>query len=91
MTKAPSASSSGAEAKGPERQGRERDQRRDGDRVNSADFLRKVAERKAARDGAEIGDDGDPAHRRRIELVLFLQEGRVEILRAVAEEIEAHH
>ena len=50
-----------------------------------------MAEREAADDRAEIGDDGDPAHRRRVELVLLLQEGRIEVLRAVAEQVEAHH
>ena len=50
-----------------------------------------MAEGEAADDRAEIGDDGDPAHGRGIEVVLLLQEGRIEVLRAVGEEVEAQH
>src|SRR3984893_3314329 len=58
---------------------------------DAADLLRQVAKDEAAGNRAEIGDDDNPADRARIEIMLLLQEGRIEVLRAVAEQIEAHH
>ena len=88
---APTASRIGVEAKAHKRKRRQRDERGHGDRVDAADLLRQMAEDEAAGDGAQIGDDDDPADRPGIEIVLLLQEGRIEILRAVAEQVEAHH
>ena len=56
-----------------------------------AEALRQRAERDAADDRADIVDDGDQADLVRGKAVLHPQEGRIKVLRAVAEEVERGH
>src|SRR5579863_2028009 len=76
---------------GPERNRRQRDEAGDRNRVHAADLFGDMAEEQSADDRADIGDDADQAHGPMLESALGLQEPRIEVLRAVAEEIEAHH
>ncbi len=78
-------------AVGPERYCRQRDQRRDGDRIDPADPLLQPAEEQPARYRADIGNDQHDAYCPMFEAVLLLEEHRVKILRAVAEQVEDHH
>src|SRR5580658_1588021 len=76
---------------GPERNDRQGEESGDDDRVAATEAFRPRAEEDAAQDGADVVDDGDGADGMARKLVLDLEEGRVEILRAVAEEVERGH
>ncbi len=53
--------------------------------------LAQHAKAQAAKDRADIVDDRDIAGGVGIEMMLHLQEGRIDVLRAVAEEVERRH
>lgn len=57
----------------------------------AADRLAAEADDGAARHGAQVGDDLRHRHSRLAEAELVLEHGRVQILRAVAHEVEAGH
>ena len=61
------------------------------DRPPAPERLADGAKRQPAQDRADIVDHGDAAHRVVAEMALLLQEGRIKVLRAVAEEIERRH
>jgi cytidyltransferase-like protein len=81
----------GTAGKRPQRKHSQRQQRGDDDDTPPAEAFGQGAERYAADDGADVVDDRNQADRVWGKPVLDLQEGRIEILRPVTEEIEGGH
>ena len=84
-------SSSGVAAKAHSGMIGQGEQAGDDDRALAADPLRPDAEADAADDRADVHDRGEDAGQVRVEVMLLLEEGRIEVLRAVAEEVERRH
>ncbi len=76
---------------GPQRNDGQGDQGRQHDGPAPADALGEGAEDQPAHHRAEVQDDGQGRDHARGEVVLHPQEGRIEVLGAVAEEVEAGH
>ncbi len=81
----------GAVGECPKRQDGKREERRNHDHAAPTDPLRERAAENAAEDGADIVDCRDGPHRMRGQAVLHLEKSRIEILGAVAEEVERGH
>src|SRR5580698_51256 len=75
----------------PERNHWNGENRGDHDGSAAADSLRPCAEQNPAQQRADVIDDCDQPYGLRGELVVFLKERRIEILRAVAERIKGEH
>src|SRR5882757_1897748 len=76
---------------GPEGNDRQAEDCCDDNGAAPANALRKRAKQDTTRNGTEIGDDREDADLGSAELMLAFQEGWIEILRSVAESVEASH
>jgi hypothetical protein len=77
--------------KRPQGQSRKRQKRATDHGTSAAENLRQRAESQAAEDRADIVDHLNHGDLVRLEPVIDFEKGRIDILRAVAEEIEAGH
>src|SRR5579871_279875 len=76
---------------GPQRDDGERHEGGDDDHALAAEAFGCRAAGDAAEDGSDVADDYDEADIAGVEGMVFLEEGRVEVLRAVAEGVEGGH
>ena len=81
----------GGVRKGPQRDHRQRKCRGRHDGAPAAEAFGQRTEADSSRKCAEVHDDRDVARDRRGEAVLRLKEGRIQVLRAVRESVEAGH